>query len=187
VIKRASFLSLILCVLLVACSRVVATRPTPIYLGNQAAFELLPPSDRASDLNQTQRIVGKASGREFALNALVEVNAKRIWIAFLSDFGNEIGEVLYERGAIEARFSAPSAEIKPEYLIADFQLCFYDVEALENSLEKIGLTLRVTNGENERREILNGDRLLIVINKMPRNVVYRNLLRNYQYEITWDE
>jgi hypothetical protein len=156
-----------------------------VYLTDNAAFKLLPPSDRERDINQTQRIVGKAGDREFTLNALVETSAERTLIALLGDFGNEIGEVLYEGGAIKARFNAPNAEIKPEYLIADFQLCFYDLEALKDSLATIGLTLRVVEGENERREILSGDRLLIAIDKTSRGVIYRNLLRGYQYEIAW--
>jgi len=70
--------------------------------------------------------------------------------------------------------------LKPEYIIADFQLCFYNTSALTRALEECGLSIE--NSENNRR-ILSGKTVIIEINKSRDTVRLVNHLRGYTYTL----
>jgi hypothetical protein len=133
-----------------------------------------------------QHITGAWDGREFILDAWTEADENRVVMVFFSTLGNGLGDLSFDQGGLS--FSSPllPPTVQAEYILADFQFCFYRVEALEPALKRAGLTLRVeqpAGGRPEVRLILEGDRPLIRIEKDAARVVYTNYFRGYSYTL----
>jgi hypothetical protein len=81
------------------------------------------------------------------------------------------------------------ASLKPEYIVADFQFCFYRADALEAALESCGLALTTerrpggAEGPVEARTISDGKKSIIEIEKTKNAVRYRNHVRGYAYTL----
>jgi hypothetical protein len=101
--------------------------------------------------------------------------------------GASMGELSYSNGAVH--FSSPIfpraviKTFKPEYVIADFQLCFYDPILLDKSLKDSGLVLETNDGY---RGILSGNEVIIEIKKTKNTVELVNHLRRYAYTLEGD-
>jgi len=123
-----------------------------VYLTGSSKYILLPPENIENSLDMAQQISASCKGRKFFLNAWVKAD----------ETGMEM---------------APSA-LKPEFIAADFQLCFYNTAALRQALNDCGLSFEDT--ENSRR-IFKGKTLVIEIEKGRNTVRLVNHLRGYAY------
>jgi hypothetical protein len=135
-------------------------------------------------MDMPQQISGVYGKREMVLEAWVQADDTKIDITLFSSLGAGIGEVVFREGS--ASFSSPlfPSRIKPEYIIADFQFCFYRAESLSRALKEGGLTLRVEQGAGrEIRTIAEGKKTVIVIEKTEKAVRYTNYLRGYAYTL----
>jgi hypothetical protein len=78
---------------------------------------------------------------------------------------------------------------KPEYIIADFQLCFYRSDAVSRALKDCGLKFQVEKhvddgGETaETRVIFDGKTGIIEIEKRKTAVRFINHVRGYAYTL----
>jgi len=148
---------------------------------------LLPTEGIERDMDMVQLISAEFGDRNFFINAWVKANQNGIDMAFFNEMGASIGELSYRNGA--ARFSStivPMAFIrsfKPEYIIADFQLSFYDPVLLDNSLKDGGLVLETNDGN---RRILSGNEVIIEIEKTDNTVKLVNHLRGYTLTLEGD-
>ena len=79
-------------------------------------------------------------------------------------------------------------KMKAEYLVADFQVCFYPFAALKENFEKAGFTFvesrDVSAAGDYVRTLKVGDRVILVATKKAREVSLVNELRKYSYRIT---
>jgi len=102
-------------------------------------------------------------------------------MTLLNELGAQMGELSYHDGRVS--FSSPvipSSLLKPEYIVADFQLCYYSAPALRQALENCGLSFEYT--ENSRR-IFQGKKIIIEIEKKQNTVRLVNHLRKYSYTL----
>jgi len=104
-------------------------------------------------------------------------------MSLVNELGAPMGELSYHNGLVS--FSSPvfPSSLKPEYIVADFQFCFYNIFALRQALENCGLLLETT--ENSRR-IIQGDNVIIEIEKNQNTVRLVNHLRGYAYTLEGD-
>lgn len=138
-------------------------------------------------MDMAQYVSAEFAGRNFFFIAWVKADKNAIEMVFFNELGASIGELSYAGGS--AHFSStviPRAflrHVKPEYIIADFQLCFYDPVLLGKALEDIGLVLEIQGGNRfqESRRILSGNEVIIDITKTDSSVKLENLLRGYTY------
>ena len=187
--RRLFFFSV--CVVLIFSCASVTRRDTPgtlyVNLTDSARFVLLPPCGIEHDMDMPQFMSFEFSGRNYFINAWVKANENWIDMAFFSEMGASIGELSYRDG--EVRFSSaifPVSVIRafrPEYIIADFQLSFFDPVLLGKSLKGSGLVLETTDGG---RRILSGDEVIIEIKKTSNAVKLVNHLRGYSYTLEGD-
>ena len=137
-------------------------------------------------MDMAQFLSAEFRGQIYFLNAWVKADENAIEMTLFNEFGASIGELSYTAGAVH--FSSTVFPrivlqyIRPEYIIADFQLCFYDPILLGNSLSDSGLVLETTDGDGSRR-ILNGNNVIIEIEKTGRAVKLVNHLRKYTYTL----
>jgi len=154
-----------------------------VYLAGSSPYRLLPPENIENSLDMAQHISASYQGRDYFLNAWVKADETGMEMILLNELGAHMGELSYRNGL--ASFSSPvfPSSLKPEYIIADFQLCFYNTSALQKALEDCGLS--VENTGNSRR-ILQEKNVIIEIEKSQNTVRLVNHLRGYAYTLEGD-
>jgi hypothetical protein len=158
---------------------------SPVYLTNSSKYILLPPGDIESPLDMVQQISAVYSGQDYLLSAWVKADETGTSMALFNSLGSGMGELSYRDGMVS--FSSPvfPPSLKPEYIIADFQLCFYESGAVSRALEGCGLSLETEkDGEGrEIRRIADGKKPIIEIEKTKTAIRYVNHLRGYAYTL----
>ncbi|MCL1812426.1 MAG: DUF3261 domain-containing protein [Treponema sp.] len=138
-------------------------------------------------MDMAQFLSAEFRGQNYFLNSWVKANENAIEMIFFNELGASIGELSYRNGTVS--FSStifPSSVIKsfkPEYVIADFQLCFYDPVLLGISLKDCGLVLET---KDHSRRILDGNKVIVEIKKTENTVELVNHLRKYAYTLEGD-
>jgi hypothetical protein len=170
-----------------SCTSVARKDILYVPLTDSSKFVLLPTEGIEQAIDMAQFVSAEFRGQNYFLNTWVKANENAMEMAFFNELGASIGELSYRNGA--AHFSStvlPSSVIKffkPEYIIADFQLCFYDPVLLGKSLKDSGLILEIKDGN---RRILNGNKVIIEIKKTENTVELVNHLRKYVYTLEGD-
>ena len=174
--------ALLFIICLCSCASKAAIRENRLfaYLTDTSKYFLLPPESIEQSMDMIQRIAASYGSREFLLNAWVKADKTGMDITLLNELGATIGELSYRDGAVS--FSSPvfPKSLKPEYIVADFQLCFYDILLLKQALEDSGLSFEYT--ETNRR-IIQGKTVIIEIEKKSNSVRLVNHLRGYAYTL----
>lgn len=182
-LKKNGLITLILISLISCATTQSGEAHKPVYLSSQARYRLLPPEDIEAPLDMVQHIRGRYGDQELVLDAWVSADETGVTMAFFNSLGVGMGDLSFNRTGITFTSSLlPSTH--PEYIIADFQCCFYRTEALAAALKRIGLSLTVERGPaGETRTIFEGSRPLITIEKTASAVRYTNYLRGYAYTL----
>jgi hypothetical protein len=151
-----------------------------VYLTDSSKYILLPPENIENPLDMAQQISASYKGMEYILNAWIKADETGMEMTLLNELGAHMGELSYRNGRVS--FSSPvfPPSLKPEYIVADFQLCFYNTPALRQALEDCGLSFEIA--ENKRR-IFQGETIIIEIEKSLNTVGLINHLRGYAYTL----
>ena len=163
-----------------------------VYLTDSSKFVLLPTEGIEQSMDMAQSVSAVFRGKDEFFNVYVKADENAIEMVFLNELGASVGELSYQKGAVN--FSStiiPNVVIKSfrmEYVIADFQLCFYDPLLLEKSLKDCGLVLE-TNYDGRRngsRRILSGNEVICEIKKTDSAVELVNYKWKYNYTLEGD-
>jgi hypothetical protein len=130
-----------------------------------------------------QQISASYQDQDYLLNAWVKADASGVDMILLNELGAHIGEISYRDGTVALFSPLFPKSMKPEYIIADFQLCFYNALLLQRALKSCGLSLEYT--ETYRR-VLQGKTVIIEIERNPGLVRLVNHLRGYAYALEGD-
>jgi hypothetical protein len=181
--------------LFLSCASGPETGERPVYLTDSAAFRLLPPSCIEKPLDMAQQISGTYNSRtykakQFIMDAYVIADSARISMILFSAMGGEIADLSFDKENLQFKSDYFPKNLKAEYIVADFQLVFYDAGRLAEELESAGLRLvtRRDGGmkKTEKREVLNDGTVIIEIVKTSSEVRYTNHVRGYQYTLRGD-
>jgi len=155
-----------------------------VYLTDSSKYFLLSAGDIENSMDAAQRISASWQGRDYLFNTWVKADEAGMEMILLNELGANMGELSYLNGLVS--FSSPifPKSLKPEYIVADFQLCFYNTPALRKALEDCGLVFE--NIGNIRR-IFQGKTLIIEIERNRNTVRFTNILRGYAYTLFWEE
>jgi hypothetical protein len=156
---------------------------------NKVQYVLLPPTAIEKPLDMAQQISGSYGNQDMVMDAWVQADDQGITLALLSSMGSSLGELSFSEGALSFVSSLFPPSLRVEYVVADFQFCFYRIDALKPALGKLRLTVEIQDGPGGAREvrrILDGKKLIIEIEKAPEAVHYTNYLRNYRYTLRGD-
>jgi hypothetical protein len=171
---------------LFSCGVKTTNEPRAIILGERGSFTLLDPKYLEAPLDAAQNISGSYGKNQFSVTAWVKADSSGISMIFMGSMGVSLGEFEFDGVSISLVSPYLPKNTRAEYLAADFQLCYYQVEALQKALD--GLTLRIEIKPEaqgtEIRRIYEGENLIIEIEKMVNSITYTNILRNYSYTIT---
>jgi hypothetical protein len=189
--QYASLLLLLYCAAFCSCATLKERKPSPVRLTNTAKFVLLPPDKLAKPIDSPCQIEGSYGGQEFIFDAYTLANETTVNLALFSGAGAKIASVQYNGETVSIDSSFLPQNAKPEYIIADFQIIFYDAAAIANDLNRIGLGFtsvinETENGAEEIRTVLNHNDDIITVVKTESRVDYINRLRGYTYTIYGD-
>jgi len=158
-----------------------------VYLTDSSRFVLLPTEGIEKDMDMIQFLSAEFGGQNYFFNAWVKADKNALEIAFFNEMGASMGELSYMNGVVNfssAVIPTAAGFIIPEYVIADYQLSFYDPFLLDKSLRNGGLVLEINNDGSRR--ILKGNEVIIEIEKTENAVKIKNYLREYSYTLEGD-
>ena len=154
-----------------------------VYFTNKAKYILLPASGIENPMDMAHYISASFQDQKYFFNAWVKADKTGIEMTMLNDLGVSMGILSYRDGFISLSSPVFPDSMQPEYIIADFQLCFYNPGLLRKELGKIGL---VFEANETTRRILNSGNAIIEIEKTKSAVRLTNNFRGYSYFIEGD-
>ena len=170
---------------------------SPVFYSDGHAVSLLPTSSMTEGIDMPQRIEGRfvkpdGSTDSFEADSWVRANDSVLSITLFTGFGTTLGEITYARDSVKAESSVMDvAKIKTEYLIADFQICFYPFDALRKNFEQAGYAFTETRsgaGNTDYvRTLADNGKTLLTARKSGTEIHLENVLRGYSYHITLGE
>lgn len=159
-----------------------------VYLTNRTVFKFLDPAGIEAPMDMLQRLDGAYGTREFSFMIYVLADSSRVEMIVLNDLGSEMARVVYADGEVTASGLVTKAGLSPNYILADFQLAWYRLDAVSAGLASSGLTcVDRREGDMTVREIIDDGKIIINIEKSADSLRLRNILRGYSYTITFGE
>ncbi|MCL2210848.1 MAG: DUF3261 domain-containing protein [Treponema sp.] len=175
----------VVCVL--SCASGAGKGALSVNITDNSKFVLLPPQGIEQAMDMAQYLSTEFMGHSIFLTSWVKADENAIEMTLFNELGASMGELSYKDGAVHFSSTViPKSfmrAFKPEYIIADFQLCFYDPVMLSNSLKDSGLVFETKDGG---RRILNGNEVIIEIKKTENTVELVNYLKKYSYTLEGD-
>ena len=186
----AGFIITFFLVLSASCATKPAVKETRIgvYLTDRSRFFLLPPDGIEKPLDMAQFLSISYRGMNFFCNAWVYADKNGMDIVMFNDLGASMAELSYKNGSVDYSSGVLPQALKPEYIIADFQLCFYDPLLLSRALEECSLFFEAQDHFRRiyMRSGIRGRKLIIEITKTPGVIKIENHLRGYAYTLEGD-
>lgn len=182
--------AIVSCLALVACASSPKPGATtqPVWLTNQKSITILPVSALAGTLVLQQQIEGDYQGQGYVMQTVIDADESHFSLIALNSFGTQVFDLEYDDLGIRYESGLPIGNIKCEYLMADFQLCYFPAPALEAMISAAGLEFAETgDGASLRRTVSDAGQLIIEIERRDGILHYRNLLRGYAYHISEEQ
>ncbi|MCL1928067.1 MAG: DUF3261 domain-containing protein [Treponema sp.] len=154
-----------------------------VYLTNRSKYLLLPSENIKNPMDMIQHISASYRSKNYFFNAWVKADKTGMDMTILNELGTSMGDLSYRDGIVSFSSSVFPASVKPEYIVADYQLCFYDDLPLRRALENCGLLLESTEVS---RRVFQGKAVIIEIKKSSGVVQFVNHLRGYSYTLEGD-
>ena len=182
--------------LLVSCSRSnVKPGTAPVYYSDSRSVALLPTSAMTEKLDMPQHLRGEftqqdGSMKSFEGDSWVRANDSVLSIMLFSGFGTTIAEITYGKDSLHFESSVMDVEkMKAEYVLADFQVCFYPYKALKDNFEAAGFVFEEARGPAPDfvRTLKDGNTLVLTAQRKGKEITLVNNLRHYSYHITLGE
>ena len=176
------FTGAVFCVCSCATAAVKDDRPF-VWLTDTSKFILLSPQNIEKPLDGYQFMSASFAGQSYYMNSWVKADETGMDIILLNEMGANLGELIWRDGKISFSSTVFPASMPPEYIIADFQFCFYNSAALNQALKNSGLVLVETE---MARNIFMKNTLIIEITKGQNSITLNNHLRGYAYTLEGD-
>lgn len=146
---------------------------------------LLSTSAMEGSIDALQLLSGSYGEHTFSVQTYTCADASRISMTVMSTMGNTIASLSYEGDAItKASHTIAGVPFPAEYLFFDFQLCFYQAQALAKALAPLGLSfVERREGNVTYRVLSEGKQIIATIEKRDHQVSFANVLRGYSYQI----
>ena len=203
-LKIFAFVCLMLCgISLTSCHHaLVKSDSTPVYYSDSKYINLLPTKAMTESIDDVQHLEGTfskeassadlqadTSSTSFSSDVWVRANDTILSVVLMGSFGTTIAELTFAHDSIHFESSLVDVEkMKAEYVLADFQACFYPFDVLQKNFEKFGFVFtenRSTAGDGDFERILTEDgKVIFRIVRKNKEIDFVNELRHYKYHIT---
>lgn len=160
----------------------------PIYVTNMKQINLLPTSSIDSDVDTMMQLQGTFGNQTFTVLTYVQADENGIFMSLMNDFGTEMGDMTYDGFEVNFESAMFPDNLPAEYIINDFQNAFYKTEDLKKNLIASKLNFVITEKEGtEIRQVLDGKKVIEEIVLSEDNVLIKNILRGYEFNLIISE
>lgn len=160
----------------------------PIYVTNMKQINLLPTSSIDSDVDTMMQLQGTFGNQTFTVLTYVQADENGIFMSLMNDFGTEMGDMTYDGFEVNFESAMFPDNLPAEYIINDFQNAFYKTEDLKKNLTASKLNFVITEKEGtEIRQVLDGKKVIEEIVLSEDNVLIKNILRGYEFNLIISE
>lgn len=177
----------VFCVFMIACHNSnVSVSTSPVYYTDDSAIQLPPLSSNKVTIDAPQHIEGTYGEKTFSMDGWMRMNDTLLNVILFSSFGNTLAEIKFTRDSISFESSMmDSKKFKAEYIIADIQLCFFEMSVLKPHFDSYGFTLTESREGNVTvRQLSKDGTKILTVEKNGDTTKLVNTLRNYTYTIT---
>ncbi len=160
-----------------------AQRPA-VSVTDSKKIEVLPPSCMDGQLDCLQLFTARFGDQAFSAQTYSIADSQGVSMSLLNEMGMELGQLSYGADGLSFQSAYLPDSVRAEYILADFQNCYYDAEALKRHYEAAGLSFTCSRQEGrEYRQIADGGIIIEEIVKSAGRVSLTNRLRSYSYEL----
>jgi len=170
---------LVFCVCSCVTASVKDNRPF-VWITDNSKFILLHPQNIEKPLDEYQLMSASFAGQNYYMISWVKADESGMDIVLMNEMGANMGELIWRDGNLSFTSTVFPSSMPPEYIIADFQFCFFKSAALSQELKKSGLSFIETE---TTRHIYMKNTLIIEITKEQNSITFNNHLRGYTYTL----
>lgn len=167
--------------LLTACGAFSYDTVQDFYIAKDIKSTLLPPAVFAGEAKYIQSITAFYKDTQKTLTGIVSLSTEKMQVIALADMVRLL-TITYDGASLAAEVSPllPGNNIRPEYILADIQLIYFPLAALQGSLPQ---RMRLEDSPGQRVLYADGEKI-VVISYTDKKIRFENLERLYAYEVT---
>lgn len=189
--KSRKLLFLVGALLAVGCSseRAFVGSSAQIFYSDTRFVSLISPQENSLFTEENQHISGTFGDRSFSAESWMRLNDSAIHLMLFGSLGNTLAELIYTKDSVSFKSSLfDGKKIKPEYILADVQFCYYPREVLERHFRNVGFSfVEERQGDVLTRKLLENETLILKMEKTAKRILLKNELRNYSYSIEFEK
>lgn len=171
-----------------SCLTVPSSKIEPVFVTNTSAIRILTPENISTDIDQMMLLSVEAGDSSFSTPVYVFADTTGIYITILNSFGIDMGTLDYNGESVDLECSLFPSNLKPVYLINEFQNAYYESSSIQRNLKKAHLVLEVSgDNQNSTRLIKSGKRVIEEIKLENGNSQITNYLRGYKITLLASE
>lgn len=191
-IIKSIFLSVFTLLIVSCASKTTAIYPItcknlkPVYITDSKKIYLLHPAYNSNIVDSLQLLQGNFDKQNFSLLIYSQIDSKGMSLSLFNDFGTDMGNISFNENTVIFDSAFFPQALPGEYIIADIQNAYYDINALSQNYKnsKLIFTSEFTEKDNsEKRCIYDGSKLIEEIKITGDGITIVNYLRNYKYEL----
>jgi hypothetical protein len=158
--------------------------PHPVYITDTRAISLLPPSAGNQERSIHQAVEGYFGNTAVSFEGFVRMDRNEIIMIAMTPFGSGVYEIMYDGQKATVTGGMLPAGAKPEYMVADFQFCYFPADAVYRNVAAAGLNFREsTTASGWRRIIEDQGQVVMEVQRAGNELSFTNHLRHYGYII----
>lgn len=163
----------------------VAGNSAKVYYSDSRYIQLIAPQNSGISVEENQQMTGTYGEKNFSGESWMLLNDSVVHMMLFSSMGNTIAELVYTNDSLAFNSKWMNAEkMKPEYIIADIQFCYYPAPVLEKNFKAAGFAFAENqNGDILFRTLSDGNTLILKMEKSGNKIRLENVLRHYSYQI----
>ncbi len=160
-----------------------AQRPL-VSITDSKKLAVLSPSCMKSSIESLQLFTGRYGDQVFSAQVYSVADSQGVSMSFFNEMGIELAQLGYRTDGLSFRSAYLPDSVRAEYILADFQNCYYDAEELKRHYEAVGLSFTcISQKDREYRQIADGSIIIEEIEKAEGRISLTNRLRSYSYEL----
>ncbi len=184
-------LALLACALVaVGCSsqRALAGSSARIFYSDARSVPLIPPWENTLFTEENQHLSGTFGDRNFSGESWMLLSDSTIHVMLFGNIGNTLAELVYTKDSVSFESSVMDVKkVKPEYILADIQFCYYPKEVLERNFSAAGFSfVEERRGKVLTRKLLENGTTILRMERTANRIFLKNELRDYSYSIEFE-
>ncbi len=160
-----------------------------IFYSDERSVPLISPRENTLFTEENQHLSGTFGDRSFSAESWMLLNDSVIHVMLFGNIGNTLAELVYTKDSVSFESSVMDvSKVKPEYILADIQFCYYSKEVLERNFSAAGFSF-VEERERDvlTRKLLENGRPILRMERTANRISLKNELRNYSYLIEFEK